>query len=55
MKKDKEILKQDIVDLGYLIDKYTKEGQFHKASECLTEMREIQEKLKGKKDAPMAL
>ena len=44
--EQKRILRQDVTDLGYLIDKYTKEGQFQKASECLTEMREIQEKLK---------
>lgn len=45
-KKQKEIMKQDIIDLGYLVEKYSKEKQFHKASECLTEMHKIQNKLK---------
>jgi len=46
-KKEKEIIRQDIIDLGYLIDKYSKENKFEKASECLKEMQELQKKLKG--------
>ena len=45
-KKEKEIMKQDIIDLGYLVEKYAKEKQFAKASECLKEMNELQRKLK---------
>ena len=45
--KQREIIKQDIMDLGYLIDKYSKEKQFEKASNCLEEMRQLQNKLKG--------
>lgn len=44
-KKQKEIMKQDIIDLGYLVEKYSKEKQFQKASECLSEMRKIQSRL----------
>lgn len=46
-KKEKEIIKQDILDLGYLVEKYSKEKQFHKASECLKEMNELQRKIRG--------
>ena len=45
-KKDKEIIKQDIIDLGNLIDKYCKEKKFAKASECLKEMERLQKKLR---------
>ena len=48
-KKEKEIIKQDIIDLGYLVERYSSEKQFAKASECLREMNELQKKIKGGK------
>jgi len=48
-RKEKEIIKQDIIDLGYLVDMYSKNKQFEKASNCLKEMQELQLKLKGGK------
>lgn len=45
-KKDKEILKEDIEGLKYLIEMYTKEGQLSKASDCQKELDEIQKRLK---------
>lgn len=49
-KKEKEIIRQDIIDLGYLVERYAKEKQFAKASECLKEMNKLQNKLKGGKN-----
>lgn len=46
-KKDKEILKEDIEGLKYLIKMYTKEGKLAKAAACEKEMEEIKTKLKG--------
>lgn len=46
-KKQKEIMKEDIRDLNYLIDTYIKENKFEKASECLKELRSIEDKLIG--------
>ena len=46
-KKQKEIIKQDIIDLGYLVEMYSKEKKIEKASECLNELNELQKKLKG--------
>ena len=46
-KKQKEIIKQDVIDLGMLVDMYSKQKQFEKASNCLKEMQELQSKLKG--------
>lgn len=48
-KKDKEILKEDIEGLKYLIKMYTKEGKLGKASDCQKELDEIQKKVKGRK------
>jgi hypothetical protein len=45
-KKQREIMKQDIIDLGYLVEKYSKEKKFAKASECLKEMEQLQKKLR---------
>lgn len=47
-KDDKRIIKEDIRDLNILIDKYLKEKKFEKASNCLTELRELENKLKNK-------
>ena len=46
-RKEKEIIRQDIIDLGYLIERYSKDKQFHKASECLKEMEKLQKKLRA--------
>lgn len=46
-KSDKRILKEDIRDLNLLIDRYLKEKEFEKASNCLAELRELENKLKG--------
>ena len=54
-KKEKEIMKQDIIDLGYLVEKYAKEKQFAKASECLKEMEKLQKKLRSDSYENMAL
>lgn len=45
-KKEREIMKQDVIDLGNLIELYIKEKKFEKASECLKEMEKIQKKLR---------
>lgn len=49
MKKQKEIIKQDIIDLEYLVAWYLKQKQFEKASNCLKEKQELENKLKGGK------
>lgn len=46
-KKQREIIRQDIADLNYLVNKYEKEKQYYKASECFKEMKQLQAKLKG--------
>ena len=48
-KREKDIIKQDIIDLGMLADMYAKQMKFEKASNCLKEMQELQLKLKGGK------
>ena len=48
-KKEKEVIRQDIIDLGMLVEMYSKQKQFEKASNCLKEMQELQLKLKGGK------
>lgn len=48
-KKEKEIIKQDIIDLDYLANMYSSQKQFQKASECLKEKQELESKLKGGK------
>lgn len=48
-KNDKRIIKEDIRDLNILIDKYLKEKKLEKASNCLIELRELENKLKDKK------
>ena len=48
-KKEKEIIKQDIIDLGNLVEMYSKQKHFEKASNCLKEMQELQLRLKGGK------
>ncbi|MBR5227542.1 MAG: hypothetical protein IKV94_02785 [Clostridia bacterium] len=48
-KKEREIIKQDIIDLGYLEEMYSKQKQFQKASECLKERQQLESKLKGGK------
>lgn len=45
---NKEILKEDIKDLEYLISKYIKEGNFEKASECKKELERIKKEGKIK-------
>lgn len=47
-KNDKRIIKEDIQDLNILIDKYLKEKKFEKASNCLAELRELENKLNQK-------
>lgn len=44
-KKEKDIIRQDIIDLDYLASMYAKQKQFEKASNCLKEMQELKEKL----------
>jgi hypothetical protein len=44
--KKKKIIKQDIADLEYLINMYSNEKQFFKASECLKEKEELKNKLR---------
>ena len=45
---NKEILKQDVVDLEFLIRKYIKENNYEKATECKKELERIKNQLKGK-------
>lgn len=47
-KDEKRILNEDIKDLNMLIDKYLKEKKFEKASNCLAELRELENKLNQK-------
>ena len=44
--KQKAIISEDIKDLKFLVDKYTKEGELEKASNCYKEMKLLQNKLK---------
>lgn len=47
MKKseEKRIIQEDIRDLKLLISKYSKEKKFEKASECLKELKEFENKV----------
>ena len=45
---NKEVLKEDIKDLQFLISKYIKEKKYDKASECKKEIERIKEELRGK-------
>lgn len=47
-KKEKEIIKEDIKDLRFLVKKYTREGKENKASECLKELAQLEEKIYNK-------
>ena len=44
-KDEKRILQEDIRDLGLLVNKYLKEKKFEKASECLKELKEFENKV----------
>lgn len=44
--KDKKIIKEDIQQLGELMDLYLSQKKFQKAAECLKEMKELEKKLK---------
>ena len=44
----KEVLKEDIKDLEFLIKKYSKEKKFEKASECKVELERIKGELNEK-------
>lgn len=46
---EKRILKEDIKDLEFLINKYLKEKKYEKASECKTELERIKKQLGGNK------
>lgn len=46
-KKQKEIIKQDIIDLKYLSEMYEKQGKYDKASGCLEEMNQLMQRLGG--------
>lgn len=48
-KKERQIIQQDIIDLGMLVEMYSKQKQFEKASNCLKEMQELQSKLNEKR------
>ena len=43
---NKDILKEDIKDLEFLIKKYIKENKYDKATECKKELEQIKLKLK---------
>ena len=49
-KEQKEIIKQDIIDLKYLSKMYEKQGKYDKASGCLEEMNQLMQKLGGVKN-----
>ena len=46
---NKEILKEDIKDLQFLVRKYINEKKDDKASECMKEIERIKEKLRKEK------
>ena len=46
-KKEKDILKEDIMDLEFLARKYAKEKKFGKAADCESEKAKLQKKLGG--------
>lgn len=46
-KEEKRILKEDVRDLKWLIQKYKDEGKVAKAASCEKELDEIKKKLKG--------
>ena len=46
-KRQREIIKQDIIDLKNLANMYASQNKFEKASNCLKEMQELKAKLEG--------
>lgn len=44
---DKRIIREDIRDLKWLIEKYNNEGKHDKARACEIEMEQLKKKLKG--------
>lgn len=46
-KDEKRILKEDIKDLKWLVQKYKDEGKVAKAASCERELDELKKKLKG--------
>lgn len=46
-KDEKRILKEDIKDLKWLVQKYKDEGNVAKAASCERELDELKKKLKG--------
>lgn len=46
-KDEKRILKEDIKDLKWLVQKYKDEGKVAKAASCEKELDELKKKLKG--------
>ncbi|MBQ6631607.1 MAG: hypothetical protein IJH55_05685 [Romboutsia sp.] len=45
--RDKQIIREDIEGLKYLIKLYQQEGKLDKAAQCETELEELKRKLKG--------
>lgn len=46
-KDEKRILREDIKDLKWLVQKYKDEGKVAKAASCEKELDELKKKLKG--------
>jgi hypothetical protein len=44
---NKEILKEDLKDLQFLIDKYRKEKNYEKMEKCKEELKRIEKELNG--------
>lgn len=46
-KDEKRILKEDIRDLKWLIEKYKSEGKLAKAADCESELNKLEKRLGG--------
>lgn len=46
-KDEKRILKEDIRDLKWLIEKYKTEGKHNKAADCESELNKLKKRLGG--------
>lgn len=46
-KDEKRILKEDIRDLKWLVEKYRAEGKHTKAADCESELNKLEKRLRG--------
>lgn len=49
-KDEKRILKEDIEDLKWLVEKYKRQGKLSKAADCESEIARLKNKLRGEEN-----